>query len=511
MSDLRGQVSELKAKVEAFKASNGLSTEVGESLRSPTNLDRYAARLFCQRKPPPPFPSRCATVTTRPYRQILERRAEGVQDRGCQPRAAQGAWTRLPPLCPTHNALIWTSWIGWQLFSEMVGGGVKAQREIRVLKSQVATLKKRTGSGPATAPASRGASTAKTSSSGLNGVLRTAIGLQTPSQKMAVALALNTFVNALDNVFSTYLCAGYSMDDATACDGVTMQKYQDANGKKSERFKLFDKGQYYADNSFNEKGKGAEKSRDLGERQAFKRTRKGFTCATRTSSRADAMQSCKYPHLTPSQRMADDHAATGEWDAWVDKIGAAGMRKVLEASRSLGESTGANDASGFFKKIGKAIKKGAAATFKNLAKKVVPSIARAAMGMSRKQYTCMCSGYLGQFIHKDRGWVVAPGFRKATITGKQGSEWHNTDFGKDGIFFSVLKVPRKDAILSNPKTDRPMCKYDVKVLFQNCYQPNKKATSTQPLTLNPPAANAWLTFHSPFEVRISLCCRDTVP
>jgi len=126
-----------------------------------------------------------------------------------------------------------------QLFTSMVNGGIKAQTQIKVLTSQVQTLKKNgkkrgASSGGSTAGKPAGKATAEEN----NGELRTAIGIQTPSQIMAVIITLNSFLSLFSYATTTFMCPKYDMDDTNACTNVAMQKAVDKKGNKVQAFKI---------------------------------------------------------------------------------------------------------------------------------------------------------------------------------------------------------------------------------------------------------------------------------
>ena len=72
-------------------------------------------------------------------------------------------------------------------------------------------------------------------------------------------------------------------------------------------------------------------------------------------------------------------------------------------------------------------------------------------------------------VNKKRGWVVAPGFTQDNL-----KAWEQQDVIKKGLFFSIARVPFKDAVTTNPRLDKIMCQYDIKLDFQNCYKPAEK-------------------------------------
>jgi len=302
----------------------------------------------------------------------------------------------------------------------MVNGGIKAQTQIKVLTSQVQTLKKNgkkrgASSGGSTAGKPAGKATAEEN----NGELRTAIGIQTPSQIMAVIITLNSFLSLFSYATTTFMCPKYDMDDTNACTNVAMQKAVDKKGNKIKAFKVFEKKSFFLKNKLNKEKQ--QQSRDLGERQNFKPIGGGFTCATRTSDRSDAKRSCSHPTLSKAERKAANAGSTPEWDEWFAEIGSAvmaeGAKDVKKATAALlGEAARLRTKKGLLgkigsklksagRKIGSKIKSAAENTFRTLAKKLLPKLVQQTLGLSDPQYKCLCAGYMGQIGE----WITLAG------------------------------------------------------------------------------------------------------
>ena len=102
--------------------------------------------------------------------------------------------------------------------------------------------------------------------------------------------------------------------------------------------------------------------------------------------------------------------------------------------------------------------------------KVLPRMIRKGIGATKRQFTCLCGGYLGQLANKKFGWQVVPGWKQKDIM-----DWKKRDLGP--LYMSIVKYPRRHApflhklktVMDRSKVPRQIaCKFDMKVIWQYC-------------------------------------------